>query len=122
MCGWIAGFQTPPCRPSSNRNPQAFESPFFKEVVAGVFDVEHKLVVVVLHCQPGILHLSYEVVSLMSAQGYNESEQQLAEADRLEALFKEGWSVLCDYAQQRLHKQMHHVSSYSILREQNWPR
>jgi endonuclease III len=97
----------------SYRNPPAFETPFFKEVVAGVFDIEHKLVVL-LHCLPGILHLSYEVVSLVSAQGYIESEHQVAEADRLEALLKEGWSVLCGYAQQDLHKQMHHVSSYSI--------
>jgi hypothetical protein len=50
----------------------------------------------------------------VSAQGYIESEHQVAEADRLEALLKEGWSVLCGYAQQDLHKQMHHVSSYSI--------
>jgi hypothetical protein len=51
----------------SYRNPSAFESPFFKEVVAGVFHIEHKLVVV-LHCLPGILHLSYEVVSGVSSR------------------------------------------------------
>jgi hypothetical protein len=73
----------------SYRNPPAFESPFFKEVVAGVFDLEHKWVVV-LHCMPGILHLSNEVVLLVSALGYIESQHQLAEADRLEALFNEG--------------------------------
>jgi hypothetical protein len=58
----------------SYRNPPAFETPFFKEVVAGVFDIEHKLVVL-LHCLPGILHLSYEVVSLVSAQGYIEEKE-----------------------------------------------
>jgi hypothetical protein len=92
---------------------QHLRPPFFKEIVSGVFDVENKPVLV-LHCLSGILHLSYEMVTVITGDGYIESKHQTAEAGRLEALFKEGWSILCAYAQQELHKQLHHVSSYNI--------
>ena len=93
-------------------HPPSFEMFLFEDTVVGVFEAEKKPVAV-LNCLSTCLQLSYEVVMLVTEDGAacKKPPRDVAGMDKL---FRDGWIVLCNFAQQDLEKQLHHVSSYTI--------